>query len=308
MDKFAAMEMFRAVVEEDGFTAAAARCRISKSAVSKAVQELEAGLGVALINRTTRRLSATEAGERYLERCRRILEEVEEADAEASALTLTPSGTLRVNAALTFAIHHLAPLIPAFMERYPDLKVELTLGDRFVDMIEEGVDVAVRIGRLPDSSLIARRVAETRRIVAAAPSYLAAHGTPAHPRDLTGHNCLRYSLLQSGAEWTFSDNGKPFTVPVSGGLEANNGDAIRAAAVGGLGICTLPDFIIHADLAAGRLVPLLETYESPPLGIHAVFPANRHLSAKVRAFVDFLGDEYSARTPWQILLKERNNG
>jgi len=298
MDKLAAMDAFRAVVEENGFTAAAAKRRMSKSAISKLVKDLEAELGVALLNRTTRRLSLTEAGERYLERCRRVLAEVEEADAEVTALTVNPRGLLRVNAALSFSLQHLAPLLPEFLNQYPDLRVDLTLADRFVDLVDEGIDVAIRIGRLSDSSLIARKLGATRRIVCAAPDYLKAHGTPAHPRDLTDHTCLRYTLLEAGSEWSFLEEGEAFSVPVKGPLEVNNGDAIRQAALGGMGLCFLPAFTVHEDIVTGRLVPVLEDFESPPLGIYAVYPPSRHLSAKVRAFVDFLADHFGKSCPW----------
>lgn len=301
MDKLAAMEAFRAVVEENGFTAAASKRRMSKSAVSKLVKDLEAELGVALLNRTTRRISLTEAGERYLERCRRVIAEVEEAEAEATALTVNPRGTLRVNAALSFTLSYVADRIPEFMALYPDLRVELSLADRFVDLVEEGVDVAIRIGRLADSSLIARKIGETRRMVCAAPEYLVAHGTPHHPRDLTAHNCLRYTLLETGAEWSFREDGAAFSVPVTGSLEVNNGDVLRAAAVGGTGLCYLPAFTVWEDVAAGRLVPLLEDFETEPLGVYAVYPPSRHLSAKVRAFVDFLAEACTRDSPWSRL-------
>ncbi|RMF11012.1 MAG: LysR family transcriptional regulator [Alphaproteobacteria bacterium] len=298
MDKLAAMEAFRAVVEEGGFTAAAARRRISKSAISKMVKDLEAELGVALLNRTTRRIALTEVGERYYERCQRILAEVEEADSEATALTVNPRGTLRVNAALSFSTAHVAPLLPAFLERYPDVRLELTLADRFVDLVEEGVDVAIRIGRLADSSLIARKLGETRRMVCGAPAYFDRYGEPTHPNDLGAHNCLRYTLLDTGSEWCFRKDGRAFSVPVTGTLEINNGDALRTAAVGGLGLCCAPAFTVYRDLAEGRLRTVLDEYECPPLGIYAVYPPSRHLSAKVRAFVDFLADHFSSGTPW----------
>ncbi len=300
MDKLAAMDAFRMVVEENGFTAAAARRHLSKSAISKLVKDLEADLGVALLNRTTRRLALTEAGERYLERCRKILSEVEEADGEATALTVKPRGTLRVNAALSFSMQHVAPLIPEFLNRYPDLRLDLVLSDRFVDLVEEGVDVAIRIGRLSDSSLVARKLAESRRMVCGSPTYFARRGVPRHPRDLINHDCLRYTLLESGADWSFHEDGRAISVAVKGRLEVNNGDALRAAAIGGLGLCYLPAFMVCEDLAAGRLETVLDDFEPAPLGIHAIYPTSRHLSAKVRAFVDFLVEQFATGAAWDL--------
>lgn len=299
MDKFTAMQVFAAVVDEGGFSAAARRLNMAKSAVSTTVKGLEAELGVALLNRTTRTLSLTEAGQRYKDRCDQILADVDDADREAAALTATPRGTLKISAGVSFGIKELGPVVAAYMAAYPDVRVDLQLADRYVDLVDEGFDLAVRIGELSDSSLIARRLTATRRVVCAAPGYLAAHGTPLHPNDLRQHHCISYSLLASGTNWTFTVDGRPLTVPVTGRLAGNNGDVLRTAAVAGAGIVYGPSFIVADDLRAGRLVPLLSAYESPPVGIHAVYPPSRHVSAKVRSFIDFLGSHCGNPPPWE---------
>lgn len=299
MDKFTAMQVFAAVVDEGGFSAAARRLNMAKSAVSTTIKGLEAELGVALLNRTTRTLSLTEAGQRYKDRCDQILADVEDADREAAALTATPRGTLKISAGVSFGIKELGPVVAAYMAAYPDVRVDLQLADRYVDLVDEGFDLAVRIGELSDSSLIARRLTATRRVVCAAPGYLAVHGTPLHPHDLRQHHCISYSLLASGANWTFTVDGRPLTVAVTGRLAGNNGDVLRAAAVAGAGIVYGPSFIVADDLRAGRLVPLLSAFEASPVGIHAVYPPSRHVSAKVRSFIDFLGNHCGNPPSWE---------
>lgn len=293
MDKLTAMRVFAAVVDEGGFSAAARRLHMSKSAVSTWVRDLEAELGTGLLNRTTRSVTLTEAGRRYKARIDQILADIAEAEAEAGSDTLEPRGVLRVTVGTSFATRALAPLIGPFMARHPKVEVDLNLSDRFVDLVEEGFDLAIRIGYLPDSSLTARKLGETRRVVAAAPSYLERHGRPERPEDLRNHNCLIYSLTNGGG-WGFQRDGKAFTVHVTGNLAVNNGEILRQAAIDGLGICLAPTFIIHDCLAQGTLVPLLTEYELPALGIHAVFPSHRHLSAKVRSFIDFVAAELRA--------------
>jgi DNA-binding transcriptional LysR family regulator len=298
MDPVSGMAVFARVVEEEGFTAAARALGISKAAVSKQVAGLEDRLGVRLLNRSTRRLGLTEAGRDYYERARRILAEVEEAEQSAQSRQANPRGRLRVNAPVTFGIAHLAPVVPQFMRRYPQVEVELVLNDRFVDLIEEGFDLAIRVADLPSSSLIARRLCETRQVTAASPSYLKARGVPRHPRDLAGHDCLLYSYLASGEEWRYADGDEVFGVRVNGPLRANNGDVLRHAAAAGLGVVYAPEFVLAQALAAGDLTPVLEEWRAPASGVHAVYSPGRPLGAKLRVFVDFLAETLGkARAP-----------
>lgn len=301
MDRLAEMEVFVRVVEEGGFSAAARTLDMSKSAVSKRVSALEDRLGARLINRTTRKLALTDAGIAFHARAARIIAEAEEAEAAVSSLQAAPRGVLRVNAPVSFGINHLGGLLPSFLERYPDLSVDLVMNDRFVDLVDEGFDLAIRISSLEDSSLIARRLCGLNRVVVASPDYLARHGAPAHPTDLTRHACLLYTYLRRSGEWTLRhrDDGQDVRVRVEGAaLRANNGDVLREAAIGGLGVTMMPTFIIGADLVAGRLVRLLPDWEDDTGGIYAVWPSGRFVPAKVRAFVDLLVEAFR-RPPWE---------
>jgi DNA-binding transcriptional LysR family regulator len=290
MDPVSGMAAFARVVEANGFTSAARALGLSKASVSKLVARLEDRLGVRLLNRSTRRLGLTEAGRDYYERARRILAEVEEAEQSAASRQANPRGQLRVNAPVTFGQTHLAPLLPRFMRRYPQVHVDMVLNDRFVDLIEEGFDLAVRVAELPSSSLIARRLCDAPHVAAAAPAYLKARGIPKHPNDLMHHDCLIYSYLATGEEWRFIEAGKSFGVRVSGPLRANNGDVLRHAAVAGLGIVYGPDFVVSEALASGALVKLLEGWCTRDAGVYAVYPPGRPLGAKLRVFVDFLAE------------------
>ena len=295
MDQLAGMAIFARVVEENGFSAAARSMNLSKAAVSKQVARLEDRLGVRLLNRTTRRLGLTEAGRDYYERARRILAEVEDAEQAASSRLVHPRGLLRVNAPVTFGQTYLTPILPHFMKRWPELRVELTLMDRFVDLIDEGFDLAVRVAGMGNSPLIARRLCEARHIVCAAPSYLAARGTPQRPADLARHDCLLYSYLSSGDDWRFiGPDGRELGVRVDGPLRANNGDALRYAAAAGLGVVYSPDFMVADMLQQGVLVPLLPDWRTPEMAIQAVYPPGRPLGAKVRVFIDFLVENLAA--------------
>ena len=302
MDRLDAMEAFVRVTEVGSFSGAAARLGVSKSVISRQVSALEAKLGARLFHRTTRSLSLTEVGQAYFERCARILSDIEEADGSVSALQATPRGRLRINAPMSFALHHLAPLIPLFLERFPEVDADMEMNDRYVNLIEEGFDVAVRIGRLEDSSLIARQLAPSRLALCASPDYLRRHGRPETPDDLAAHCCLTYSARTLASEWHFQDaRGNRWTVEVKGRLRANNGDMLRDAALAGLGLVRLPTFLCGRDLQAGRLVSLLNEYIPQDMAIHAVYPHNRHLSPKVRAFVDFLAGEFGPRPHWDLI-------
>jgi len=293
-----ALQVFVRIAEAGSVSAAARDLGLSKSAASKKLAALEDRLGARLVNRTTRRLSLTEAGADFLERAQRILAELEEAEHEAGRLTDEPRGMLRVNAPMSFGILHVGPALADFMARHPELAVTLDLDDRRVSLVEEGYDMAVRIADLPDSSLVARKLAPVRQAVCASPAYWARHGTPAHPRDLARHNCLVYTYLPAQNEWRFRGPGGPFAVHVAGNLRANNGDVLREAALAGLGVYRAPTFLIGGDLGAGRLVTVLDDFADQALAIYAVYPHRRHLPAKVRAFVDFLAGRFGPRPYW----------
>ncbi len=298
LDNLAAMAVFARVVEDRSFTRAAGALGCSKSAVSKAVSQLEDRLGARLLNRTTRRLALTEAGTAYYERAARILAEAAEADSAVSALQDEPRGTLRVNAPMTFGQRHLAPAIGAFLKHYPELRLDITLTDRFVDLIGEGYDVAVRIAALPDSSLIAAKLAPNRRVVCASPGYLARAGTPHHPQDLRKHNCFGYTYQVTGDSWRFMGPRGPTTVRVTGTLTANNGEILKAAMREGLGLAPVPTFSVADELKSGELVIVLPDYIDAETSVYAVYPQSRHLSAKVRAFVDFLRQRFGPEPYW----------
>ena len=292
------MAVFASVVEAHGFSAAARRLRLSKSAVSKRVARLEERLGARLLSRTTRRLGLTGEGAAFHQRALRILADIEEAEQAVSQLHAVPRGTLRVNAPMSFGTLHLAPAMPEFMARYPELGIDIAFNDRLVDLVEEGFDLAIRIAQLPDSTLIARRLAPLRLVVCAAPAYWRRAGVPARPEDLKDHNCLLYSYLLSDDAWPFTGPDGAFSVKVSGTFMANNGEALRAAAVAGTGVALLPTFIAGPDLRAGRLEAVLGEYEGTGASIFAVYPHTRHLSAKVRAFVDFLAGRFGPEPYW----------
>jgi DNA-binding transcriptional LysR family regulator len=298
MDNLTGMAVFARVVDARSFTAAAAALGLSKSAVSKQVARLEDRLGARLLNRTTRRLSLTEVGAAFYERCARILAEVEDAELAVGRLQDAPRGTLRINAPMSFGQLHLAPAVADFLNGHPGLAIDLTLNDRIVDLVEEGYDVAIRISRLADSSLIARRLVPSRRVVCGSPAYFERHGVPRHPADLRRHNCLLYSYLPSAEEWQFVGPDGPAAVRVSGTLRANNGDALEAAMLTGLGVALQPTFIAGRDLQAGRLVAVMPDYVDESASVYAVYPHSRHLSAKVRAFIDFLAARFCPAPPW----------
>jgi len=299
MDRLGAIEAFVRVAESGSFSQAAERLRSSKSVVSRQISALEAELGARLLHRTTRALTLTEAGRSYFERATRILADLAEADASVGQLQAAPRGRLRVNAPMSFGFLHLAPAVPDFLDRYSDVALELTMNDRFVDLIEEGFDVAVRIGKLDDSSLVARKLAPMRRTVCAAPAYLEKRGVPASPDDLKAHECLCYSNLGLSQEWRFvRPDGAPWPVDVHGRLHANNGDALRAAALRGFGLAVLPSFLVGRDFQSGALVSVLEPFMPQDSAMYAVYPHARHLSPKVRAFVDFLAERFGPDPYW----------
>jgi DNA-binding transcriptional LysR family regulator len=298
MDKLEAMSAFVRVVALGSYAEAGRALGITRSAVSKAVMELEQLLGARLLDRTTRRISVTEAGLAYYEQCVDIIARVEETEMQISRLHDEPRGVLRVNAPMSFGGLYLGPAIAAFMAGYPDLKIELTLNDRFIDPLEEGVDVTVRIGILRDSSLIARRLCPAHRALVASPSYLKRHGMPEAPDDLAHHRCLVYGHTTTLQRWELNHNGQAIQVSVNSVLCSNNGDVLRAAAIGDQGITTLPTFLVGPDIKARRLEVVLPDYAPTSLGIYALYAPNRYLAAKTRLLIDFLVARFGDRPSW----------
>ncbi|MDH3473352.1 MAG: LysR family transcriptional regulator [Rhodospirillales bacterium] len=302
-----AMALFARVVETGSFTGAAAQLGLSKSSASKQVGRLEARLGARLLNRTTRRLALTEAGQAFFEGCQRVVAEAAAAEQAVTQLAAAPRGVLRVNAPMSFGVLHVAPALPALLAACPELALDLTLNDRRVDLIEEGYDMAIRIGALGDSSLIARRLAPSHRVLCAAPSYLDQHGRPQAPEDLAKHDCLVYSYQSLGREWRLASSGGgpgggpdgERRVKIAGRLAVNNGDALLSAAVGGFGINFLPSFIAGEALRSGRLERLLPGWrDAEQSGVYAVYPAGRNLAPKVRVFIDFLAARFGDTPYW----------
>ena len=293
MNQLEDMRIFVETVDAQSFTAAADRLGLSKQFVSKRVAALEKRLGARLLVRSTRQLRVTDLGLAYHERAQRILEEVDAAEQLITSQTAAPRGLLRLSAPMTFATLHLGAVIPAFMQRHPEVVIELELNDRAVDLIGEGYDMAVRIGTLADSSLVARRIAAVQLITCASPGYLRRHGTPSVPGELASHACLTYGRARRG-EWTFRVEGRVRKVSVSGPMRANNGEMLRDAAMAGLGIVSLPDFIVAAALADRRLVPVLDKFRPEGINVHVVYPQHRQSSLLVRAFSDFLAERFSA--------------
>ncbi|MBI1208039.1 MAG: LysR family transcriptional regulator [Azospirillum sp.] len=302
MSRFDDMIAFLRVVEAGSFTGAAERLGISKSAVSRRMTELEDRLGTRLLNRTTRRLSVTEAGRAFYQRCVGIAADLDDAERAAADLDRAPRGLLRIAAPLSFGVRHLAPALPEFLANHPALTIETDLSDRITDLVEEGFDVAIRIARLRDSSMIARRLAPCRLAVAASPAYLERFGRPRDPDALAEHNCLIYTNSPLSDQWQFEFDGTAQTVRVTGNLRANNGDILAKAAIAGLGITILPTFLLGEALNDGRLICLFADRLRPQLAVYAVYPPGRHLSSKVRVLIDFLAARFGPQPPWDDAL------
>jgi len=304
MDRLRAFEVFATVVSKQGFARAADALDTSPANVTRYIAELESHLGTRLLNRHSRKLSLTESGQALFERVRSILDDVAEAEAVTASATLQPRGRLRINAPLSFGILHLAPLWPQFLQRHPEVALEVALIDRVVDIVDEGYDLAIRISRGGSSAHPARKLAASRNIVCASPAYLRAHGHPATPADLAAHRCIGYTYSASADDWHFSDDaGQPHVVRVNCAMHTNNGDTARAAALAGAGVIWQPSFLVGDDLRTRRLVPLLPGYRMADIDILAVYPSRRHLSAKVRAMIDFLAEAFAGTPPWDRGLK-----
>lgn len=301
LDRFTGMQVFVRVASLGSLSAAARSLGMSQTMATKHIGAIEERLGVTLLQRTTRRLTLTEAGRNYLDAVERILAEIDAAETAASIETAQVRGTLRLNAPVSFGIREIAPLLPDLAARHPELTVDLGLNDRQVDLIEEGWDLAVRIGSLVDSSMIARRLATFRTVVCAAPSYIETHGRPKTIDDLKTHNCLGYTLSRAvGADrWAFGRDGKT-VIAIRGNLKANNGDALVAAAKAGQGVIYQPTFLVAHEIEAGHLIPLRLDHDAIEFGgVYAAYPANRHPAAKVRATIDFLAERWGPVPPWE---------
>ncbi len=301
MDWQSEMGVFVRVVEDESFSSAARSMKLTPSAVSKLIGRLEDRLGARLLNRTTRRLSLTEEGRAFYQRCVPILSAIEEAERAVTELHTEPRGLLKINASTAFGQYHIEPLIPEFLAQYPDLRIQLILSDSLVNLVEEEVDVAIRIADMPDSSLIARKLGPARRMVTASPAYLEKHGVPKTPDDLKDHNCLTLSFETTLNQWEFRGADGPNRMRVSGNFETNNATALHDAALAGLGLMRTANFIANPDIRKGTLVPVLEDFETKGnANIYAVYPHNRHLSPKVRAFIDLLTETFTPIPPWDL--------
>lgn len=288
MDQLGAMRTFVRAVQVGSFSAVGREQNSSQATVSKKVAALEAHLGVKLLTRTSRELSLTEVGAEYYEKCVVVLSELDEAEANARSQTASPEGILRVAAPIPFARLVLAPLAKSFTEQNPEIKIELVLSDKHVDLIAEGIDIAIRAKQLEDSALVARYLFENPMLVVASPDYLETHGTPQKPEELKRHNCIVYSHFRTLNIWHFSRESKDFSVQVKGNFQSNNGDTNMEATLCGLGITELPMWMVHEHLESGKLQQILADYQADTIPFNAIYPKSRYLPLKVRSFVDFL--------------------
>lgn len=302
MDRFTSLSAFTRVVEEGSFAAAGRRMGLSRAQVSKLVMALEDGLGAQLLNRSTRAVSPTPTGRAFYERAAAILADLAAAERSVQDAVEEPQGDLRINAPMSFGTMHLAPAIADFMVSHPKLNVILSLNDRQVDPVAEGFDITVRIGTpMESTTLIDHRIVEARRVICASPDYLKTQGRPDEPRDLAKHDCLHYAPGSEGATWRLMKGSKSYDVGIRSRMTSNNGEVLLAAAVENLGITLLPTFIVGADLQAGRLVTVLDDFTPPPLYLCLLYPPNRHLSPRLRLFVDFFHERFADRPYWDLV-------
>ena len=298
MDKFEAMRVFCSVIEAGSFVAAAERSGLSTTAVSRLVAQLEMQLNVRLINRTTRRMNPTNEGFAYFERCTQLLADLEEAEASVSGEARHPRGRLRLTAPIALATLRLAPAFAAFCRTYPEITLDVVLSDGVADFVEEGLDLAIRVGRVGSENLVARHIGETALLIAASHDYLTRMGNPGHPEDLLRHACFTYTYSATGNQWQFEDEvGQSVSVRIGGPVNANNGMLLAEMAAAGSGIVLAPCFILQPLIAAGRLVQVLPEWKQRRLPIHVVYPTRRHLSAKVQAMTGFLGNWFAEQPP-----------
>ena len=305
MDIVSGMRVFTAVVEAGSFAGAADRLDLSRGMATRYVAQLEAHLGVRLLNRTTRKLSLTEVGSDYYQRASQILAMVEEAEISAAQEALVPRGTLRMTTSIGFGVPHLGRAITAFLQRHPGVDVELTLNERAVDLVEEGFDLSVRVATQIDPGLVTRRLAAARTVACASPGYLKKRGTPESPEQLAGHNCMTYAHTNWQNEWRFRRNGVERRVRISGNLRGNNGNIVVNAAIEGLGVILEPDFLVFEALRQKRLVRILSDWETDELSVFAVYPNRKYLPPKVRSFIDFLVEHFGPEPYWDVGSKQK---
>jgi len=292
MDRLTALNVFRHAVELGSFAAASRHLGLSPAAISKNVSELEAHLAVRLLNRTTRRMSLTEAGELYYDRVVQVLDDLEDADGALGPMQQVPKGLLRVSAPMTLTLARLSSAMPTFLSRYPEISLDLRMDDRRVNIVEDGFDIAIRASdRLEDSSLVARKLMSMPHVVCAAPSYLDRHGAPLSPGDLEDHTCIQFTLSGHADEWTFSKADASASVPIDGRYKATSSLAVRDALVAGFGLSLIPRLYVAENIAQGRLRTVLDDWSPVETSVYAVYPSRRHVVAKVRAFLDFLVEE-----------------
>lgn len=299
MDRFSSLKAFVAVVDNNGFAAAARRLQLSRSQVSKLVMALEDDLQVQLLNRTTKKVSPTPAGQAFYERATRILDDLEEAERALQDDQEEPQGELRINAPMSFGTLHLGPAIADFMERYPKVRVQLNLTDRFVDTVAEGYDMTLRIAESAETmSMIDHEIVEAKRVICASPDFMKRHGEPETPKDLEDLPCLHYGNLPTGAAWRLNGPNGQIDARVNAVLTSNNGEVLRDAARKGLGLALLPTFIVGEALQAGRLITVLTEYTAPKISICLLYPPNRHLAPRIRLFVEFMYERFGERPYW----------
>ena len=301
MDRLTSLTVFGRVVESGGFSAAARRLNMSTTMVSNHIQALEDRLGARLLNRTTRKVSLTEIGRDYYERSQQILADVEEADRSAGALQATPSGSLRLHASITL-VRFLSPVMAEFLNTYPSVSINLSVGEQMVDVVEEGYDLVIRVRSPPISGLIVRTLTPWRHVVCCSPAYLDKHHVPRSPQDLARHNCMQFPFYPFGDEWRFDGpDGKPASVHIQGNFMTTSAEALRLLAIAGIGIVLAPAFLVTDDLESGALMPLMPEYRSVEFAINAIYPSRHHLSVKVRMFIDLLTARFAGHTDWTKL-------
>ena len=294
MDRWTELELFVQVAETGSLSRAAEALDLSNAAASRHLSSLEARLGARLVERNTRRLYLTDTGQEFFSRAKSVLSDLKDAEEAVNATALNPTGTLRITASLSFAMHHVAPLIRDYTQRYPNVTVHVEAVNRYLDIIDNNIDVAIRTREIePDSNITVRRLAQTRRILAASPRYLALHGRPKTLEELQQHKLLIYTHAHNPNELRFTREGQTTTLSVKGLLESNDGQILRSAALDGLGILVQPTYILYEDMVAGRLVPVLDDWDLPRLSINLAYPSRKHLSAKVRTFIDFMAEHFA---------------
>lgn len=303
MDRFEEMRTFVRVVEAGSLSAAAERLDIAKSAVSRRLADLESRLDVQLLNRTTRRLNLTDSGSLFYQRCQRILADLEESEQYVSSEHTNLRGTIRIAAPLTFGVRHLSPVLNEFLKLHPELNLDLDLNDRNINLVDEGFDMGIRIGKLEDSSMMARKLASAKTLLCASPEYLAQYGEPQTPEELKNHVGLSYSNVSENQLWQFTrEDGKHYSVHVPFRMRANNGDVLVSAALDGLGVVATVSFICYRELEQGRLVQVLQDYKTEEVGVYAIYPSQRHLPGRVRLLIDYLAEQFGDEPYWDKFL------